>query len=195
MSNTTFSIELQGLNLPDEVKDKLQSDLRSVVLAEIAKTDLGKEVSVKPLPDSSERVFSHISPILGFVIQNLGKLAERSSIPQGPSLLFTPPDSVKKAQAMFGPAATSRLPFDGAPPADVIEALYYRPDIRAAIVANSRAFVELLSRDEQASRVYSQLTAGIRGPTEDAERYGVAIAVLVGGLLIGAALGWASRPK
>ena len=104
--------------------------MRSVVLAEIAKTDLGKEVSVKPLPGSSERVL-HSHPILGFVLQNLSKIAERSTVQPGPSLLFTPPDSVKTAQAMFGSATTSSLPFDGAPPTEVIEALYFRPHIRA----------------------------------------------------------------
>jgi hypothetical protein len=108
MTNTTFSIELQGLNLPDDVKNRLESALRSVILAEIAKTDLGKEVSIEPLPRSTERMF--IEPILGFIVKNVGKLAERGVVHPGPSLLFTPPDSVKKAQAMFGSATTSSLP-------------------------------------------------------------------------------------
>jgi hypothetical protein len=170
MGDTTFSIELQGFNLPDGVKKDLESQLRSVVLAEIAKVGLGKEVSVGPLPGSSERDFLRRPPILGFILQNTNKIAERGAVQPGPNPLFAPPDSVKTAQALSGSATSSSPPFDGALPADALEALYYRPDVRAAIASNSQAFAELLSRDEQAAQAFNQLTGGIARSATGTER-------------------------
>lgn len=167
MTNTTFSIEMQGLDLPHDVKQKLQSALRSVVLSELAKTDLSQEMTVRSLPGSSERVFSHTPPILGFVVQKLGQLTQRGLADVGPST---------------SPGIASNLPFDGAPLSAVIEGLYYRPDIRAAIVSNSRAFAELLSRNDKAMQTFNELT-NANNSTTGTERW-VGIALLVLGAVV-----------
>jgi hypothetical protein len=179
MANTAFSIELQGLDLPNELKLKLQSDLQNMVLSEIAKTDLGKQVSVEPLPGSSERRFlpGGWPPVLGFIVRNL--LSERGT--DQPSTGMPP---ILSGQGRVA----HTMPFDDASSSDVLEALYYRPDVRAAIASNSQAFVELLSHDEQAARVFNELTGGTGGTERVAPLliYGLAVAA-------GAAAGYFSR--
>ncbi len=201
MTNTTFSIQLQGILLPDDVRERLESQLRSVVLSEIAKTDLGQEISVRPLPASPERIFSHGNPILGFIAQKLTQLTQRSAADSGPSTLFTPPfdlDRLKEVLGLLqGPATTSLQPFADAPPTDVIQALYYRPDIRSATISNGRALAELLSRDEKAMQVFNELTGGSTNLTSGTERITPLLfaAIMVTAAYAGVVLGVWSRPQ
>jgi hypothetical protein len=200
MPDTTFSIELHGVNLPDDIKQKLQAALRSLVLTEIAKTDFGNELSVRPLPGSSERVFPPASPILGFVLQNLSQATRRgaterdSSLPDFiPSLL---PDLFTTLLFLMGLAPDPDLPLDGNPTVDVLEALYQRPDIRAAVTANTRTLCDLLSRDEQAMRVFDELVGGITQavPSPERKNPAVVVGVIVAAAFVGACLGAFSRP-
>lgn len=76
---------------------------------------------------------------------------------------------------------------------EILEAAYLRPDVRAAVVANTRAFTEMLSRDPEAARVFDELF-GNAGKGKQDER---AVPVLVWyGLCAagGAVVGWLSRP-
>jgi hypothetical protein len=199
MTNTTFSIELNGILLPDSIKDMLEAELRSVVLAQIAKVDLGKELSVQPLPGRSERSSSRPGPILGFVVKNVGKSAERSTGQPGSSLVdptsFLDPHYLPlkdQLQDAFGSPTPQGASTDGTLSPNTLHYLYYRPDIRAAVVSNSRAFAELLSQDEQAVHAFKQLTGGADSTTAPTERYAAAVGValvsvgvgiLVGGLV------------
>gem|GEM_PF-3826803 len=47
MSDTTLSIEIKGLNLPEDVVRKLNSEIQALTLKEIAKLDLQKDLKVK----------------------------------------------------------------------------------------------------------------------------------------------------
>lgn len=176
MPDTSFTIELQGLTLPDTVKNTLQSELKSVVLSELAKTDLGNQLTVEPLPASSDRSLMAINPVLGFVLRNPlttilnAAVRDTTQVPAIPVPTF---------------AATSAAPFDGASLVDVLSALYYRPDVHAAIVSNSRAFAQLLSRDDQATQALNQLIGGDTGGGTDK----IAPLILAGILAICAAAG------
>ena len=149
MVDTAFSIELQGLMLPDDVKSRLQSELQSVVMAEIAKTDIGKGATVEPLPAPAERGARLTNPIMGFVIR--GAAGAERDVVQVASVAY--PVSLELG-------LRAALPLDGASPEVALGALYYRPDIRAAITSNTRAFAELLSHDEQATKILNQLSTG-----------------------------------
>jgi len=205
MTDTTFSIELKGLNLPEEMQSALQAQLRSVVLAEIAKTDLGKEVSVQSLPASSERTSAQGNTILGILVRQLGERNARSVDltalgTSGASTLFTPRYSAAELAAMLrgktresqSPAVAATAVFD-APLLDVIESVYYRPDIRAAVASNSRTLAELLGRDPPAVQVLNEITGGALSPDAQTERFGplagVAI-VVAAGFAAGAATGY-----
>jgi hypothetical protein len=179
MTDTTLSIELQGILLPEDVKAALQAQLRGLVLAEIARTDFGAELSIGPLPQSS-RVFSHTNPILGFVVQKLSSLTVRSGgrpdlAALAPSTLFTPAHS---------PAEL----------ASIIEGLYYRPDIRAAAAACTKTLLDLLSRDEQAMQSVTQFATGQIEAQQPGPRLltAVGVAVLAAGTIaVGALIGYA----
>ena len=67
MVDTAFSIELQGLMFRRR-QEWLQSELQSVVMAEIAKTDIGKGATVEPLPRLQSEVPAH-QPDMGFGIR------------------------------------------------------------------------------------------------------------------------------
>jgi hypothetical protein len=205
MTDTTFSIELKGLNLPEEMQDALQAQLRSVVLAEIAKTDLGKEVSVQSLAGSSERTSTQQNTILGLVVRHLGESNARSVDlsalgTAGASTLFTPRYTAAELAAMLrgktresqAPDAAATSVFD-APLLEVIESVYYRPDIRDAVASQSRAFAEVLGRDPQAVQVLNEITGGTSSSDAQTERFGplagVAI-VVAASLAAGAATGY-----
>jgi hypothetical protein len=211
MTDTTFSIELKGLNLPEEMKDTLQAQLRSVVLAEIAKTDLGKEVSVQSLPHSSERALAQRDTILGLVVRHLGESNARSVNPSalgtsGASTLHTPRYTAAELAAMLrvktresqAPAADATAVFD-APLLEVIESVYYRPDIRAAVASQGRAFAEMLARDPEAVQVLDEITDGALSSDAQAERFGpvAGVAIMVAATFVaGAATGYlANRHK
>lgn len=193
MTDTTFSIELKGLDLPEEMQDGLQAQLRSVVLAEIAKTDLGKEVSVQSLPGASERTSALGNTILGLVIRHLGERDARSVNltalgPGGASTLYTPRLTPAQLAAMLGgktresrSLAAADTPVIDAPLLDVIESVYYRPDIRAAVASQSRTFAEFLSRDPQAVEVLNEITGGTLSSEAQSERFGpvAGVAVLI----------------
>jgi hypothetical protein len=190
MTDTTYSIELKGLNLPEEVKSRIDKELRAVVLSEIAKVDLGNQIQVESLPRDGQR--SVLGPILGIILRNLGTTG--GPLVQRAPLRPTPPT--------IQPVPIPSLLFPGFPPLggklpEILETLYIRPDVRAAVISNSRAFAELLSQDEQASRMFHELVGGPEGggDTERVFAAGVVVAVVVGGLMVGAALGWASRPQ
>ena len=76
------------------------------------------------------------------------------------------------------------LPFGGAGLADVLPAVYYRPDIRAAIASNSQAFAELLSHDDQATQAFNQLTGGVSAPGDGSDRL---VPLAIGAILLGCA--------
>jgi hypothetical protein len=184
MTDTTFSIELQGLNLPYDVSSGLESELRSTVLAELAKVDLGKGMKVEPLPDGTERKLS--GPIRGFVVRNIGA-AERDVSPFEPSLLAPMPLLPDWLRPWLRPSTPPVGPM--VPPVDFLEHIYHRPDVRAACAANSQALAELLSKDEQAMLVVNELIAGASGE-EDAERLGpLAGAVVLAGIGLAAGVG------
>jgi hypothetical protein len=202
MSDTSFSIELQGLNLPDEVTNRLQAELRSVVMSEIAKTDLGGELSIEPL--TASKGFPDLRHILGLIIRNGGNLATQARAPSGliDKGLLQPPSPIEVTMPPPGLGATPLL--DGASLADVLDEIYYRPDIRAAIVANTRAFAQLLSRDDVAMQVFNQLTSGPAGSpgttamdtTQKPIGAAVGVVLLVGACFVaGGIVGYLSRPK
>jgi hypothetical protein len=175
VANTSFSISLQGLDLPNDVRGKIESTLRSVVLARIARTDLGAQLSVQPLPSTSERDFFRPGQILGFVIKNVAKLAERSVVMTGPSLLFTPPDHVKQAQALLASVA--------------------RRQKRSAEAEQLEQIAELLEREPEARRAFSRLLEMPIGESTEDERddsvwkYGPVLAPIVYGFRLGTKVG------
>jgi hypothetical protein len=191
MADTSFSIELQGLNLPNDVTNKLQSDLRTAVMTELAKTDMGAQVSVEPLQQTATRsILPFRPPIMGFVIRNLGELTgltERGMVQLPPATEVTmPPPALNQGQLLDGHSLT-----------DVLNAVYYRPDVRAAITSNSQAFAQLLSQDEVATQVFNQLTAGFTGSatgTDGQKLVPLAIgAILLGCAVVGGVVGYLSR--
>jgi hypothetical protein len=193
-TNTTFSIELQGVNLPDEIKALLQAQLRSVVLSEIAKVDLSSELSIKALPQEATRAFPG-RQILGIILTKLGTPTIRGGdalhlSPPPPSLLFTPPHSTAElVAAISGSAATS-----GGSLIDLCEPLYFRPDIRAAVTAHAQAFAELLSQDEPTTRILNEISDGALQPGP--ERFGPAIvAIIAAGVATGALLAYINRHR
>ena len=179
-TDTMFSVQLGGILLPDELKKRLEAQLRSTVLAEIAKTDLAAEISTEPLNPSTNRF--RPGEILGFVIRGSqrlsGTLPERFSRPasSNPSLLYTLPDHIQHALSFFGPGRALS--------AEALETLYSRPDFRETTVSVSRLLAVALSRDEHAIRALDELTGGALHPDEQAERN----PVLIAGLAVGGAL-------
>jgi hypothetical protein len=74
----------------------------------------------------------------------------------------------------------------------VVEMVYLRPDVRAAVTTLTPSFAELLSRNEKAARQFDELVGGLpTGP--GTERI---VPLLAYGLVIlaGAAVGYLSRP-
>ena len=205
MTDTTFAIELKGLNLPDEVQSTLQGQLRSVVLAEIAKTDLGKELSVQSLPNGAERTLPQTNTILGIVVRHLAERNARNvdltaAGADGALTLYTPRYTAAELAAMLNPAPhapmagrTAAAALLDAPLLDVIESVYYRPDVRDAVASQSRALAELLGRDPQAVDVLNEITGGMPKPDAQSERLGplAGVAILVAtSMAAGAAAGY-----
>lgn len=187
--NNTFSVELQGLDLPDETKNSLQAQLRSTVLAEIAKIDPFAELSVKGLQNDSARVFVG-QQILGFIVQKLSTPTVRANgdlslAAYSPSLLFTPSHSIAELLAALGGTA--------APPhpslTDLLGPFYIRPDIRMAVAANARTLADLLSQDEAAIHALDDLTGGSLSGPERAFPL-AAVATVVIGLALGGAIAY-----
>ena len=179
-TETTFSVQLGGILLPDEVKKLIEAQLRSVVLGEIARTDMGAQITTEPLGRSSERWKP--GEILGFVVRAGmragGAMAERFARPAtfAPSLLYTPPDHVQLAMQLLGGKQGSA--------ADAVDTLYSRPDFREATISVSRLLVTALSRDEHAVHALDQLTGGSLHADPQLERN----PILIGGLAVGGAL-------
>lgn len=200
MTDTNFSIQLQGLNLPEEAATRLQSELRTVVMSEIAKIDLAGEVSIEPLPEG--KGFPDFRPILGILIRNGGLLPAQARATTGltdKNAIMLPRTS-EVTMPPPGPGPTRLL--DGASFADVLSEVYYRPDIRAAIVSNTRAFAQLLSHDEAATQVFNQLTSGSADATSTTQADGteklapVVIGLIIAGAFVaGGVVGYISRPK
>jgi hypothetical protein len=194
MSDTSFAINLEGLNLPKEVAERVESQLRSVVISELAKTDLAGDIAIRELPDSSERFFSRPHPVLGIVIQKLGLGGELRSFPPAanPSLLFTPPDSVKQAQALLGPGSSSAPALAGAPSHELIEAVHDRPDVKRAIAHNARVFTELLSNNPDAAQTFNELMTQSSTSSGSTERI---LPLVIAALGIGVAVGYLVNKK
>jgi hypothetical protein len=193
MSDTSFAVELKGLDLPDNVRSKIESEMRSAVMGEVAKLDLAKDLQIEPLTAASGERMVGLPPLMGFIIRNLGSgggilLGERSNGSSGPKTGIpglpggiTGGANGDSAQALAAGSA-----------AEALEVLYLRPDVRAAVIANSRLFSDLLSRDEKAAQVFNELCGGLQ-PTERLVPLAIA-AILVGSAAAGAAIGWLSRP-
>src|SRR5262245_37241029 len=79
---------------------------------------------------------------------------------------------------------------------EILESVYPRPDIRALVIEQSHAFVELLSRDEEAASAFQDLAGGFNSPPSEGERLAplVIAAVMVGCAAAGAVVGYFSRP-
>ena len=58
------------------IEDRFEAELRSVVMSEIAKTDLGGELSIEPL--TASKGFPDLRHILGLIIRNGGNLATQA---------------------------------------------------------------------------------------------------------------------
>ena len=179
-TETTFSVQLGGILLPDSVKKQIEAQMRSVVLGEVAKTDLGAQITTEPLARSSER-FTR-GEILGFIVRAgtraAGTLAERSAMSgiAAPSLFYTLPDHVQKALQLLGGTQ--------GPTAEALETLYSRPDFREATISVSRLLAVALSRDEHAVHALDELTGGALHGDSQVERN----PVLIAGLAVGGAL-------
>src|SRR4030095_7096321 len=89
MSDTSFAVELKGLDLPDNVRSKIESEMRSAVMGEVAKLDLAKDLQIEPLTAAWGERMVGLPPLMGFIIRNLGSgggilLGERSNGSSGP---------------------------------------------------------------------------------------------------------------
>ncbi|HET7831751.1 MAG TPA: hypothetical protein VFK88_02180 [Gallionella sp.] len=193
-NNTSFAIELQGIDVPNEAKARIDEALQKTVMAELAKLDLASNASIEPLNtgSSTERsvVPSSFLPwpggVMGFILRTVGVgvSGERSGIPaiRPPSVLsIIDPD----------------VPLPLTDPA-AFAAVCQRPDIRQAIISNSQALMELLSADDQASKNFNTLMNQLnQGQQPTGERIVplVIVAICVGAAALGGLVGWASRPK
>jgi hypothetical protein len=192
MPDTSFSIELQGITLPDGAREKIESGLRTAVMTEIAKLDLGKSVRVEPLP-TGERSLIGLAPIFGFMIRNLANVRPTTASSERNT------DGTSVAARM--PLAWASVVGDDFPPfgttstVELLDSLYLRPDVRLAAISNSRAFAELLSRDDEATRVFGELVGELDAVRGDNERFAPLViwAVVAGAAALGAAVGYASR--
>lgn len=193
MANTTFNVELD-LNLPDQVLKNIETSLQRAVIAEIAKTDLAGSVKLEPLPASSERfspILSGVGQTFGFVmrpiLEALGEQRAKGRNDRGA-------DGNIAAMPFLGFPVFTEMPFGTTNITELLESLYMRPDVRAAIISNSRAFAELLSRDEQANTVFNELI-GEMNLEVPAERLVPLVvgAILFGSVVAGAIVGWLSR--
>jgi hypothetical protein len=99
-------------------------------------------------------------------------------------LPYPPADERSNGGGEAGPSLT-----------EVLDAVYLRPDVRAAVVANARAFAKLLSKDDEAARAFNELVGNLDAGTTD-ERVAplVVVAVVAGCGALGAFVGWLSRP-
>jgi hypothetical protein len=98
-----------------------------------------------------------------------------------------------------GPAERSGPGSDGEVGGDIVEvldSLYQRPDVRAVLPALSRAFLEMLSRDDEAALAFNEIVGGIPAQEDGGERYAILVvaAVVVGCAAVGGGLGYLSRP-
>lgn len=75
---------------------------------------------------------------------------------------------------------------------EVVEIVYLRPDVRAAVGTLTQSFIELLSRNEKAAQQFNEVIGGLPTPGSQSER--IAPAVIYGlAILAGAAVGYFSR--
>ena len=74
--------------------------------------------------------------------------------------------------------------------------VYQRPDVRAVMPALSRAFLEMLSRDDEAALAFNEIVGGLPAQEEGGERYAILVvaAVVVGCAVVGGGMGYMSRP-
>lgn len=183
MSDTSYSVELKGINLPDDARAKIETTLRSAVLGELAKLDLSKDLKVEPLPSTGGRMIGFGLPeLMGFIIRRPPFLVERDA-PQ-PTGQF----GLSFAGA-FGDGGGALIAGSST---EALEVLYLRPDVRAAVISNSRAFADMLSQNEKAARAFSELIGGLEPGTD---RFAPLLiwGVVAGAAALGAAVGWASR--
>src|SRR5215216_4707950 len=134
MSDTTYSVELKGINLPDDARAKIETTLRGAVLGELAKLDLSKDLKVEPLPSTGGRMIGFGLPeLMGFVIRHpvirgLAAAERDATQPTGQfGLSFS---------GAFGDAGGALI---AGTSTEALEILYLRPDVRAAVISNSRA--------------------------------------------------------
>jgi hypothetical protein len=77
---------------------------------------------------------------------------------------------------------------------ELVQTVYLRPDVRAAVVANTVAFTELLSRDEEAAQAFAELIGGVPTRTEGETGDRLAPLLIALALAGGLCAGYYSRP-
>jgi hypothetical protein len=192
MADTSYSIKLEGIDLPSDVKKRIDAALERTVMHELGMVDLKAKLGVSALElqnvgSNTERL-ALPGGLMGFVVRTITgqgspNTAERSVTSGG--TLFG-------ASSIFG--SQSALPFmDSA----AMEAICQRPDVRQAIIASSQALMDLLSRDEQATKNFNDLITNLNGSQAAGERNPLVAGALAiaAGMTIGAVVGYFSRPK
>ena len=79
---------------------------------------------------------------------------------------------------------------------EAMEALYARPDVRAAVLQNTPVLIELLSRNKEAAEALNELTGDLFGAADTTQRLApLAIAAIWAGCAAaGGVVGYFSRP-
>lgn len=203
MSNTEFSIRLDGINLSEESKRALQNALKGVLLTELAKVDLNDGLRIEPIAPMANRALPWDNPVLGFLINTLTKVPLRRDTPDALTPFLSPSATLFPGFTHFQQLAealsrgTDVSVFDDAPLLDVLEAVANRPDIRQVIISNTRLLTEALDNNSAATEMLGQIIGDMQGSFDPNERVAplVVAAVIVLGALAGGILGAISRPR
>lgn len=77
---------------------------------------------------------------------------------------------------------------------EALPILYLRPDFRAAVASLTRAFAEILARDEQAAAMFNEISGGVIAPQGGSGQQERIAPIVIYGLCVagGAAVGWLS---